>query len=116
MSTDEKIRNALLTVAPALPVMNGVFESDEDAYYVFTVDTLGAGYADDAPGAERELIGVHLFAPLNEDITERKRATKKALFDAGFTWPSAEDDSDGTGRHIYFACENVSGVSTDGLH
>lgn len=116
MSVDEKIRNALLAVPPAIPVMNGVFESSESSYYVFTVDTLGTNYADDAPCAERNLINVHLFTPLNTDITERKIATKKALFDAGCTWPSAEDDSDGEGRHVYFSCELADGVDTDGFH
>ena len=83
-------------------------------YYTFSCSSFGADFGDDEPGCERWLVNVHFFAPLDGNITRRVKKTKKALFQAGFTWPSAVDASDQVGQHIVFECEIVEEVDLDG--
>lgn len=77
---------------------------------MFNYDTLGADFADDAPGHERYLVQVHLYAPRTFDASERVRRTKRALADAGFTWPDTVNASDADGQHIVFECEYAEGI------
>lgn len=79
-------------------------------YYTFTVQSFGDAYGDDEPGCERWLVQVHLFAPLAENCIRRAAQTKKALFEAGFTWPSMVDATDQDGQHYVFECETAAGV------
>lgn len=84
-------------------------------YYTFSCSSFGADFGDDEPGCERWLVNVHYFAPLyNEDITGRIKKTKRALHQAGFTWPSCVDAGDQDGRHLVFECQIVEGVDMDG--
>lgn len=79
-------------------------------YYTFIVQSFGDAYGDDEPGCERWLAQVHLFAPLAENCILRAAQTKKALFEAGFTWPSMVDATDQDGQHYVFECETAAGV------
>lgn len=79
-------------------------------YYTFTCQSFGDAYGDDEPGCERWLVQVHLFAPLAENCILRAAQTKKALFGAGFTWPSMVDATDQDGQHYVFECETAEGV------
>ncbi len=108
MSVDAQIKAALSAFGD--PVANAVYRGDADRYYVFNYTTIGTDYADDEPQHERYLIQVHLFAPLSENVTRRVKQTKKALLNAGFTWPETENASDDEGRHIVFECETAEGV------
>lgn len=112
MSVDELLRKTLLSFGD--PVENGVYHGTAKRYYTFNYSTVGDDFADDAPGHERALVQVHLFAPLAENVTARVKATKKALFAAGFTWPETFNASDENGRHIVFECEIAEGVDTGG--
>jgi len=83
-------------------------------YYTFSCSSFGDDFGDDEPGCERWLVSVHFFAPLNGNITRRVAQTKKALFRAGFTWPSTTDAGDHEGQHIVFECEIAEEVEPDG--
>lgn len=101
------------------PVEAGLLYADAQTlparYYTFALSSFGDDFGDDEPGCERWLVSIHYFAPLyNENIAERVKRTKQALFQAGFTWPHSEDASDQDGRHIVFECEIVEGVEPDG--
>lgn len=74
-------------------------------YYTFSCFSSGDDFGDDAPGCERWQVTVHFFAPLDENVVQRVKKTKSALFRTGFTWPSSEDASDQDGRHFVFECE-----------
>lgn len=81
-------------------------------YYTFFCASSGDDFGDDSPGCERWQVSVHFFAPLEENMVNRVRKTKLALFQAGFTWPSSEDASDQDGRHFVFECEIVDEVDS----
>lgn len=108
MSVDAKIKAALMGFGD--PVENAVYHGSAARYYVFNYRTSGIDYADDNPSAELYLVQVHLFAPLDENITHRRKQTKKALCDAGFTWSDTHDASDEESRHIVFECQIAEGV------
>ena len=74
-------------------------------YYTFNYVTLGDDFADDAPGHERYLVQVHFVCPMTFNRLERIHATKRALFDAGFTWPEMTDASDENIQHAVLECE-----------
>lgn len=95
-------------------VENGVSFSKDKTYFAFTYSTIPADYADDAPCHERYLVSVHFFCSLSLNVTALKKGARKALFAAGFTWPSIADASDENGRHLIFECEIAEGVDTDG--
>lgn len=108
MTMDERIKAALDGFGD--PVENTVYSGKKPMYYVFSYFTNGLLYADDNPLIEHYFIQVHLFAPLCENITQRIKQTKKALNDAGFTWPELTNASDKESRHIVFECEATEGV------
>lgn len=109
-SVDAMLKDALRSVEPPIPVETGFSHAETPMYYVFSYTTGGTAYADDDPQAELVLATVHLFAPLTENISKRVKETKRALHDAGFSWPSRIDASDGESRHIVFECEIAEGV------
>lgn len=108
MTVDQRIREALLPFGD--PVENGNYLSEESRYYTFNYSTIGDDYADDAPQHERYLVQVHFFAPVNENIAARRKATKRALFEAGFTWPESDSETDAESRHVVFECEYAEDV------
>lgn len=107
-SVEARLKEALARFGD--PVENGVYQGESDRYYTVHTSTMPDLHADDAPGAERYLIQVHLFAPLTFNFITRRRQTKQALFNAGFGWPECTDASDENGRHLVFECEYVEGV------
>lgn len=113
MSIEARINDALTPFGD--PVEKGLLYASADKrpprYYTFSVNRLGDDFADDGPGCERCMISVHLFVPLAENIIERVKKTKKALFDAGFTWPDTTDASDKDGQHIVFECEDLEDIA-----
>lgn len=86
----------------------------EKTYCVFNYFTLGDDYGDDNPGHERYLVQIHLFFPLPTNSLSTIKQTKRALADAGFTWPSTTDASDEDGQHIVLECEYAKEVDLDG--
>lgn len=79
-------------------------------YYTFSCESFGDDYGDDEPGCERWLVSVHLFAPLGESCLQQVRETKRALFQAGFTWPRCTDATDQDGQHYVFECETAEPI------
>lgn len=44
---------------------------------------------------------------MTANTVETRKAVKRALFAAGFGWPSMTDASDKLGQHYVFECESV---------
>lgn len=103
-SLNERLMDALM---PVLPTMPGTYTGSHDTYLAFNYDTTGMEYGDNQPAVERALIQVHLVAPMTANTVETRKAVKRALFAAGFGWPSMTDASDKLGQHYVFECESV---------
>lgn len=89
------------------PVEKSLFSAAGRRYYAFTCSSFGDDFGNGAPGHERWLVSVHFFAPLGGNWNGRVRATKEALFAAGFTWPEFTDATDQDGQHFVFECETA---------
>lgn len=113
MTLENRIRAALLVFGD--PVRVEPFTPDKDnkypaRYYTMRISTRGSDSADNAPQHEIGYVLVHFICPLGWDSTERVERTKKALADAGTTWPHKEDISDADGQDIVFECQIAKGV------
>lgn len=110
MSVETKVKAALDVFGD--PVEKSVLYVAADAvrYYTFSCRSFGGAFGDDAPGCERWLVTVHLFAPLTENCVQRVKQTKQALLAAGFTWPQYTDATDQDGQHHVFECETAEPI------
>lgn len=112
-----RIRAALAFTG--LPCQMDVYDGEEETYLTFNLDTQPDDFADDAPGHDRHLVQVHLFAPFTRNTTKLRKEIRAALFAAGCTYPDAIDASenvrsaDGTEQHVVFECEMATGVDED---
>ena len=94
------------------PVWFGVYRTEKDdkraeRYYTYNYTTFGADHRDNEPRFLKHLVQVHFFCPLSFRSVSRARQTRKALRDAGFTFPSTVNATDTDGQHIIFECEYV---------
>lgn len=113
MTVEKCIRNALLPFGD--PVQIEPFEPESEnkypeRYYTIRISTAGANNADNMPQHERYFVIVHFICPLGWDSVERVAITKKALSDAGTTWPRKNDLSDAELQHIVFECQIAQGA------
>lgn len=115
MSVEARVKAALDVFGDPVEksVLDAAAKKHPARYYTFSCNSFGADFGDDAPGCERCLVTIHLFAPLDENCIKRVKATKQALFAAGFTWPQTVDASDQDGQHIVFECETVQEVEVE---
>lgn len=116
MTVEEKIVTALAPFGDPVEksLLYAAAQDLPPRYYTFSCSSFGADFGDDEPGHERWLVNVHFFAPLHGNYERRVKETKKALFRAGFNWPSTVDAGDQEGQHVVFECEIAEGVDLDG--
>ena len=110
MSINETLRAVLEPIAPAEA---DAYEGKKAVYITFNYHSTPINYGDDEPEQERVSIQVHLYAPLGYDITAKRRAVKKALASAGFTYPTYTNASDKDGQHHVFECETAQGLGEE---
>lgn len=105
MSINSTLKAAL---APVAPVEADTYEGDEAVYITFGYNSIPDDFGDDEPSHERFLVTVHLYAPTGYNTLTKRRAIKRALSDAGATWPAYENASDKDGQHHVFECELIA--------
>lgn len=83
----------------------------KDEYAVYRISRSPAEPADDAPTREICYIYLDYFAPPGANRTATRKALRKAIFSAGFTYPTETDltsyyvKADGTPSYSYsFSC------------
>lgn len=99
-------------------VHEGIYTGAADEYVNFTYYAMGGNYADSAAGAEIYSVSVGYFARVGRNVTAKRTAIRRALYAAGFTYPSemnAAGDEDGDGwQHYVFECEYVGEALSHG--
>lgn len=78
-------------------------------YCTFNYSELPDAFGDDSPHAIRYLVQLHYFLPTGANPYAKKKQLKNALLNAGFTYPSVTNASDGDGQHIIFETEYSDG-------
>ena len=114
MRLNQRIREALEPIG--LPVVPDVDTQQRDRCLIFNYSTVGDFFSDDVPQFERCLIQIHYICPHGWNSLEERRAVKRALFAAGFSWPEETPASDSTRKdsenkqHYVFECEWLEGI------
>lgn len=106
MGLSGRVREALSEVD--IPVSEDFFGGNAAEYLAFAIaDDKGAVFADNGPVFGVVQLKVHYFLPAAKNYTENKRRIRKALYNAGATWPevTALTEDDGKTRHLIFECE-----------
>lgn len=102
-----------------LPCVQVSYNGSAETYFTFNLQAIPSVFADDTPDADIWLIQLHLYAPFTQDTTKLRRQVRKAIHEAGFTYPDMTDassgvrSSDGTEQHIVFEFEDATGVGDD---
>ncbi|MDO5346554.1 MAG: phage tail protein [Lachnospiraceae bacterium] len=106
MTVNEIIKKALTPFG--IPITADFFGGGAKEYFTFNyADDRAAGFGDDEPLQVVAYMQIHYFAPMEKDYLSIKKKIRKALFNAGFTYPDVTDAtvlSDGI-RHLVFECE-----------
>ena len=107
MTTFARIKQALAPFGIPFSVdFNGSGKSE-----YFTVNEAGdAGgdFGDDDPTNSVVSVQVHWMLPSSVDYIAKKKSIRRAIFDAGCSWPfiTMVNDSDRGVRHIIFECDS----------
>ena len=108
------------TLSPfGYPVVPDLYEGDEKKYFTFNIaDDRGYLFADDVPSTNRITMQIHFFLPMSENYIAKKAEIRKALLDAGFTYPVIEmlTEDDTQVRHIVYECEISEREVNDSWH
>lgn len=102
-SVDKRIRDALLIFG--YDVEKGVYRGSNEVYFVFGYNTIPAQPSDNTPEFERYLIWVRIVAPVTTKITTLVRQVKRALENAGFTYPKSTPVEDADRQEIMLETE-----------
>ena len=107
MSINSTIRAA---VTPIVPIcVPDQYDGMATEYCTFNYSEIPDSFGDDSPHAIRYLVQLHYFFPTGANPYAKKKQLKNALLNAGFTYPSVTNASDGDGQHNVFECEYVDG-------
>lgn len=93
-----------------IPVTPDFFGGGEEEYITFNyADDRATAFADDEPLLVEADMQIHYFLPAKKSYLEAKKQMRRALFEAGFTYPEVTEfvEPDGRGggtRHIVFEC------------
>lgn len=106
MTVNEKIIQALEPFD--IPITADFFGGGESEYFTFNpVEDRAVLYADNKPAASVVEMQIHYFLPADKNYLEIKKQIRRAIFEAGFTYPAIDSTVDGNGkiRHLIFECE-----------
>lgn len=113
MSIDDRIQAAVKPVIPTcVPKQYG---GNATEYCVYNYTEFPDNFGDDDPECIRYQVQVHWLFPWQPNISAdaavqvKKRAIRKALADAGFTWPTVTPAGDNEWEHFVFECELCDG-------
>lgn len=111
MSVNERIIAAATAVVPVcVPGAYAPAEGEAaEIYCTFNVTQVPECFGDDAPEVLLDLVQLHLFAPRGMNTMTLRRDLRRAVFQAGFTYPTVEDASDLEGQHFVLEFQGVEG-------
>ena len=78
-------------------------------YCTFNYTESPDNFGDGEPGAMRYLCQLHYDAPMGANTIGTRKSLRQALHGAGFTYPSADNATDGDYQHFVFEFEDFDG-------
>lgn len=106
VSVESTIKGALESLGKVYP---NNYDGADEVYFVFNHNTMPDDFGDNKPNHERALVQVHLFCPHKFNSIKLRKDTKKALVNAGLTYPYMTNASDSEGQHWVMECEIANG-------
>ena len=106
MTVNKKIINALQFLR--IPITADFFGGGKEEYITFNyVTDSGEVYADNELTEDVVSLQIHYFLPSDRNYLENKRKIRKALMEAGCTYPDVTIimEPDNKTRHLIFECE-----------
>lgn len=88
--------------------MDLVYNGSASKYIVFNIaDSRGQIFADNKPKIDATTMQIHYFCPAGSNYYSDKAFIRKALFDAGFTYPQITElyEEETKKMHLVFECE-----------
>lgn len=104
-SIEKRLTDALAPIGWEIAV--AVYKGAADQYLVIRHSDHPIDHGDDRPGALRILVYVDVYCPLDFNPVATVNAVRRALYNAGCTYPTTEDASDDDCRHIVVECEAI---------
>lgn len=86
-------------------VYNNTFTSTDRAYFVFLINVDPDLFANDEAQYGVNDISLHFYCPVTQNTVTLRKQIKRAIQDAGFTYPYEVDASDEHMQHIVFEFE-----------
>lgn len=108
MSVNSRIKDALAFLG--YPIYPDMYDGENEVYFVFNINVTADDFGDNEPGYDINFIQVHLFCPHTFNSLAVRQKARKALMEAGFTYPGDIDAGDKNGQHRVFECEEVGAV------
>ena len=107
MSINELIRDAVLPIVPICEPDS--YEGDAAEYCTFHYSEFPTLFADGTPDAILYSVMLHWFLPRGADPTKKKAKLRRAIFEAGCTYPSTINASDNDAQHYVFEFQYADG-------
>jgi len=113
MGIDEIIQSAVTPIVPRCAPKQ--YSGKDLEYCVYHYTELPDDFGDDEPQAIRYTVQLHWFFPWRPGISAdagivgKKQKLRRALADAGFTWPTVTPAGDEEWEHYVFECEYADG-------
>ena len=108
MSASSKIVSALTSIVATDRVCDSVYNGTLTPYVVYNIsDSRGEVFSDDKPKIDATAMQIHYFCKVTDKYLPDKARIRKALFDAGFTYPQITTIYEEVTKmlHIVFECE-----------
>lgn len=104
-SIEKRLTDALTPIGWEIAVT--AYKGTADQYLVIRHNDHTIDHGDDRPGALRILVYVDIYCPLDFNPVATVNSVRRALYNAGCTYPTTEDASDDDCRHIVVECEAI---------
>lgn len=109
---DDALQDALQPLG--LPVYPVLYTGTDLEYIVTNHTDLPQVFAERLPAAARHLVTVRYFLPWKKNPNPMILQISRALFEAGFSWPSVTPASDNEGQVYVLECEYVNAGGAHG--
>lgn len=94
-------------------IYNNTYTGTDNAYFVFLIDIMPRMFANDEAQYAINDVSLHFYCPVTQNTVELRKQIKKAIQDAGFTFPNELDVSDEHLQHIVFEFEGEEYVDAE---
>lgn len=114
MTVNKIIKTALMPFG--IPITTDFYGGGKDEYFTFNyADDRAVDFGDNAPTHVVAYMQIHYFLPMDKDYLSMKKKIRRALFEAGFTYPDVTEITESNIRHLIFSCniENEDELNED---